>query len=286
MLGGEVVEGRLGVFLLDPGRVQSLVAVANLEAGAGTDGVGQMAAGSEKSEGYDTSFLDRGRVHSHGNSSSGISVERHFGGDVECSGSELLAGDLIRRPGETLLSDPGRVPILSDRTSELLAEALGVAAIDDALLISRNPDRVQYVTLEDPWASTRVRFNIDARYATKAQKNEILRREGWGCSTPGCCNRIWLHIHHLERFADGGKTSPRNLLGLCSACHRNVHDGLLKIERQTDGSLLFLDHEGRRLDHQVDLEMAYWLDHEIGWTGGELDSYKARCGMDWAVFAS
>ena len=104
--------------------------------------------------------------------------------------------------------------------------------------------------------------------------------------TPGCPNRIWLHIHHLERFADGGKTSPRNLLGLCSACHKNVHDGLLKIERQTDGSLLFRDQEGRRLDHQVDLEMAYWLDYEIGWTGGEYDSYKARCGVDWAVFAS
>ena len=245
-----------------------------------------MAAGSVKSEGYGTSFLDPGRVHSEGNSPSGISVERRFGGDVECSGSESLVADLRRRPSETSLSDPARAPISSDKTSELLAEALGITAVDDALLISRNPDRIQYVTLDDPWASTRVRFNIDSRYATKAQKNEILRREGWCCSTPGCCNRIWLHIHHLERFADGGKTTPRNLLGLCSACHKNVHDGLLKIERQTDGSLLFLDQEGRRLDHQVDLEMAYWLDYEIGWTGGEQDSYKVRCGVDWAVFAS
>ena len=229
---------------------------------------------------------DPGLVQTNENSPIVISAERRFYGDVECSGSESLVADLRRRPSETSLSDPARAPISSDKTSELLAEALGVAAIDDALLISRNPDRVQYVTLDDPWASTRVRFNIDARYATKAQKNEILRREGWGCSTPGCCNRIWLHIHHLERFADGGKTSPRNLLGLCSACHKNVHDGLLKIERQTDGSLLFLDQEGRRLDHQVDLEMAYWLDYEIGWTGGAQDSYKARCGVDWAVFAS
>jgi len=275
-----------GTSFSDPGRVQSLVAPANWEAGRGTDGVGQMAVGSMKSEGYDTPFFDPGRVQTNENSPTGISTERCSCGDVESSDSELLATDLIRWPSEALLSDPARVPIPSNRTSEFLAEALGMAVVDDALLVSKNPDRVQYVTLDDPWASTRVRFNIDARYATKAQKNEILRREGWGCSTPGCCNRIWLHIHHLERFADGGKTSPRNLLGLCSACHKNVHDGLLKIERQTDGSLLFLDHEGRRLDHQVDLEMAYWLDHEIGWTGGELDSYKARCGSDWAVFAS
>ena len=278
-------EGHLTSFS-DPGRVQSLVAAANLEACSGTDGVGQMAVGSMKSEGYDTPFFDPGRVQTNENSPTGISTERCSCGDVESSDSELLATDLIRWPSEALLSDPARVPIPSNRTSEFLAEALGMAVVDDALLVSKNPDRVQYVTLDDPWASTRVRFNIDARYATKAQKNEILRREGWGCSTPGCCNRIWLHIHHLERFADGGKTSPRNLLGLCSACHRNVHDGLLKIERQTDGSLLFLDGEGRRLDHQVDLEMAYWLDYEIGWTGGAQDSYKARCGVDWAVFAS
>jgi len=293
-----------------------------------------MAARSVEREGCGASSFDPVLVETNGNSPTGISTGRCSCGDVECSGSESLADDLIRRPSEALLlgpgrvhsvehsasgnadtrcscgdvecsvpslhaghvnsaagcravsSDPGRVPIPSDRTSELLAKALGMAVVDDALLISKNPDRVQYVTLDDPWASTRVRFNIDARYATKAQKNEILRREGWCCSTPGCCNRIWLHIHHLERFVDGGKTSPRNLLGLCSACHKNVHDGLLKIERQTDGSLLFLDREARRLDHQVDLEMAYWLDHEIGWTGGELDSYKARCGMDWAVFAS
>ena len=287
MAAGSMKSEGHGTSFLDSGRVQSPIATANLEAGRGTIGVGQTAAGSMKSEGYDTSFLDPGRVHSDEHSASGNEDTRCSCGDVECSVPSLHAGHVNSAAGcRAVSSDPGRVPIPSDRTSELLAKALGMAVVDDALLISKNPDRVQYVTLDDPWASTRVRFNIDARYATKAQKNEILRREGWCCSTPGCCNRIWLHIHHLERFVDGGKTSPRNLLGLCSACHKNVHDGLLKIERQTDGSLLFRDQEGRRLDHQVDLEMAYWLDYEIGWTGGEYDSYKARCGVDWAVFAS
>ena len=179
--------------------------------------------------------------------------------------------------------DPGRVN--KARAAELLSQALGLANFDTSFLSEMDPDRAQYVRLNNPWSSTRVRFNIDSRHTTKSQKTEILRRDCWCCSTPGCCNKIWLHIHHLESFAEGGKTAPYNLLGLCSACHKNTHDGLLKIERQSDGTLLFLDQYGRRLDRQVDLELAYWLDFEIGWSGGEQDSYKARCGIDWKVFA-
>ena len=150
--------------------------------------------------------------------------------------------------------DPGRVH--KARAAELLSQALGLANFDTDFLSEMDPDRIQYVRLNNPWSSTRVRFNIDSRHTTKSQKTEILRRDSWCCSTPGCPNKIWLHIHHLESFAEGGKTAPYNLLGLCSACHKNTHDGLLKIERQSDGTLLFLDQYGRRLDQQVDLELA------------------------------
>ena len=266
----------------DPGRVQILNGLTDVEL-VGLNSMQERAAGRDSEA---PSTADVTRVHFGENSAGGLATGHCSCGHIECSGSQRPAHFVKMMEGEASFSDPGRVQIPSDKTTELLAEALGIASIDDNLLPLINPDRVQYVTLDDPWASTRVRFNIDSRYATTAQKKEILRRDGWCCGTPGCCNRIWLHIHHLEPFADGGKTSPRNLLGLCSACHKNVHDGLLKIERQIDGSLVFLDQDGRRLDQQVDLEIAYWLDFEIGWTGGEQDSYKARCGIDWAVFAA
>ena len=283
---------RCGTAFPDPGRVR---ANGNSDDGMATGlcscgdvecSGSEQFAGFVKMMGCEALFSDPARVQANKPPTNGIATGRCSCGDMECSESEHLAGFMNTLRYEDSGPDPDRVQIPSNRTTELLAEALGITAIEDKLLPLIDPDRVQYVTLDDPWANTRVRFNILSRYATKAQKKEILRRDGWCCSTPGCCNRIWLHIHHLEPFADGGKTSPRNLLGLCSACHKNVHDGLLKIERKTDGTLLFLDQEGRRLDQQVDLEMAYWLDFEIGWTGGELDSYKARCGVDWAVFAS
>ena len=174
----------------------------------------------------------------------------------------------------------------SKDTAELLADALGVASINEEWISQLDPHRVRIDPVQNPWASTRVRFTTNARSTTKAQSREILRRDCWCCSTPGCCNRIWLHIHHLESFSKGGKTEPGNLIGLCSACHKNTHDGLLKIERQSDGRLLFFDQFGSRLDRQVDLHIAEWLDYEIGWTGGEHNSYKARCGIDWSAVSA
>ncbi|HIB68336.1 MAG TPA: HNH endonuclease, partial [Phycisphaerales bacterium] len=181
-------------------------------------------------------------------------------------------------------TNPHRVQ--SGSAAELLADALGIASIDEELLAQLDPVRVRIDPVKNPWASTRVRFTINARSTTKAQSREILRRDCWCCSTPGCPNRIWLHIHHLESFSKGGKTEPGNLIGLCSACHKNTHDGLLKIERQSDGRLLFFDQFGSRLDRQVDLHIAEWLDYEIGWTGGEHNSYKARCGIDWSAVSA
>ena len=84
-LADDLIQRPSEALLLDPGRVQSLVAVASLEAGRGTDEVEQMAASSVKSEGYDTSFLDPGRVHSDEHSASGNADTRCSCGDMECS---------------------------------------------------------------------------------------------------------------------------------------------------------------------------------------------------------
>ncbi len=174
----------------------------------------------------------------------------------------------------------------TERAALMLGNTHDTTAINEKSISQVDPHRVQLDPIKNPWASTRVRFTLNARSTTKAQSREILRRDCWCCSTPGYPNRIWLHIHHLESYSQGGKTEPRNLIGLCSACHKNTHDGLLKIERQSDGRLLFFDQNGARLDLQVDLHIAEWLDYEIGWTGGEQDSYKARCGIDWSAVSA
>ena len=68
-----------------------------------------------------------------------------------------------------------------------------------------------------PIKNKNVCFNPYNRHATKAQKREVLRREGWCCATPGCPHKIWLHLHHLIPYSQGGPTLAHNLLGICVA---------------------------------------------------------------------
>ncbi|CAN5907717.1 HNH endonuclease signature motif containing protein [soil metagenome] len=44
------------------------------------------------------------------------------------------------------------------------------------------------------------------------------------CRFPGCCNRAYVHGHHLQPWAMGGETKLGNLLLVCSFHHRFVHE--------------------------------------------------------------
>ena len=57
------------------------------------------------------------------------------------------------------------------------------------------------------------------------------------CAVPGCRCSVWLDLHHLRSVAAGGGHEPWNLAVLCGAHHRLVHDGLLGLERRTDGGM-------------------------------------------------
>ena len=136
-----------------------------------------------------------------------------------------------------------------------------------------------------PIQNKNVCFNPRNRHATKAQKREVMRRDGWCCATPGCPHKIWLHLHHLIPYSQGGPTLAHNVLGICVGCHSNVHDGSLKIFLNDQGKLVFTDADGNCLAEQADLMLAGWLDFHEGWHGEREDSYRMRWGRgDWSVF--
>lgn len=133
------------------------------------------------------------------------------------------------------------------------------------------------------WQNPRLRYNPKARHTTPAQKKEILRRDAWGCQTPGCPHKVWLHLHHLKPHSQGGPTERKNLLCLCAGCHRNHHRGLLKITVTASGELIFSNRGGRRLDYQTNLERAGWMDYWLGWSGEQTDSHTSRVhSRDWS----
>jgi hypothetical protein len=70
-------------------------------------------------------------------------------------------------------------------------------------------------------------------------------RDG-GCRVPGCGRKRHLQAHHIEGWAEGGKTSASNLVLLCSSHHTLVHEGQLHVSIR-DGKLEFRNGHGREI---------------------------------------
>ena len=121
-----------------------------------------------------------------------------------------------------------------------------------------------------------LKFNQNSRFPTKAQRKALLRRDRYCCRTPGCTNHLFLEIHHIKRYSQGGKTLPQFLLTLCSRCHKNTEEGKLFIRLTGTGQLIFTDQHGHNLEQIERRERAIWLDYWLGWKGKETDSHWAR----------
>jgi Domain of unknown function (DUF222)/HNH endonuclease len=67
------------------------------------------------------------------------------------------------------------------------------------------------------------------------------------CRFPGCPQQRFLHAHHIEHWARGGRTDLSNLVQLCSHHHRLIHEGGYTIERGTHGALRFRRPDGRAI---------------------------------------
>lgn len=70
------------------------------------------------------------------------------------------------------------------------------------------------------------------------------------CAVPGCCNRLWIDLHHECAWSRGGPNTEQNLVPLCSLHHRMCHDGRLTIER-VGGFLFFRFGYGRDLIRRI-----------------------------------
>src|SRR5919106_2347331 len=74
----------------------------------------------------------------------------------------------------------------------------------------------------------------------------VLRhRDGAVCRFPGCERKRWLHAHHLVHWADGGATNLDNLVLLCHAHHRLIHEGGWRTSGHPARELRFHDPGGR-----------------------------------------
>jgi hypothetical protein len=119
-------------------------------------------------------------------------------------------------------------------------------------------------------------------------------RDG-GCRVPGCGRKHHLQAHHIEAWADGGKTSTSNLCLLCPSHHTLVHEGQLRVTI-CDGKLEFRNGYGLEIrpapsrSHDQSLDSvdhrlrgkAVELERVPRWDGSRMDLGAA---VDW-MFAA
>jgi hypothetical protein len=77
-----------------------------------------------------------------------------------------------------------------------------------------------------------------------SMKRALLHRDGT-CRFPGCTNTVFLQGHHIQHWADGGETSTRNLLCLCSFHHLHLHEYGFTVAVDEKAGFVFRDPRGR-----------------------------------------
>jgi hypothetical protein len=83
-----------------------------------------------------------------------------------------------------------------------------------------------------------------ARDASRKQRRALRLRDG-GCRFPGCTRLTHLIPHHVRWWSRRGPTDLDNLVLLCSAHHRAVHEIGYSITNLGRGCFVFLRPDGR-----------------------------------------
>jgi Domain of unknown function (DUF222)/HNH endonuclease len=83
------------------------------------------------------------------------------------------------------------------------------------------------------------------RFVSRAQRRALMIRDQL-CRFPGCARTRHLKAHHIVAWSRGGPTDLNNLILLCQAHHTAVHEGGMRIERDSDpaGGWRFLMPDG------------------------------------------
>ncbi len=86
------------------------------------------------------------------------------------------------------------------------------------------------------------------RLVTQRQKR-VLQARDKGCRFPGCKTVKYTNAHHIIHWSDGGNTDLDNLVLLCSYHHHQVHEGGVRMEKDTQGYLHFYTKDGKEIEN-------------------------------------
>jgi hypothetical protein len=94
-------------------------------------------------------------------------------------------------------------------------------------------------------------------------RRALRSRDEGGCQFPGCTFDKYLDAHHLEHWAQGGKTELSNLVTLCRWHHRLVHEGGIEVRARRGGGWCFVRADGEEFAPLRIDPRRYYLGTEI-----------------------
>ena len=154
-------------------------------------------------------------------------IEAYCGPDADRPASETV----VHADVETLADDaPGRCELDGVRIAPETARRL---ACDGGVRLSVDRD------------GDVLDLGRRARYPNPGLRRAVMERDRGCCRFPGCTQRARLRVHHVRHWARGGTTDKRNLLSLCPAHHRAVHEGGWNVMADGHGGFTFLAPDGR-----------------------------------------
>jgi hypothetical protein len=105
----------------------------------------------------------------------------------------------------------------------------------------------------------------------------VLMLRDRGCAFPGCTHDRFLHGHHIRHWLHGGETSVENLVMLCTAHHRMVHEGGWSVSRTAEGTLGFAPPGGKPLPSEPSRR---WVENILAWLREWADEHEVDLGPD------
>jgi hypothetical protein len=87
-------------------------------------------------------------------------------------------------------------------------------------------------------------LGLDHKTLSPKLRGIVLSRDRHRCSVPGCTNRLFLQIHHLNGRRHRGCHSPDETILICSTHHERHHEGVLAIEGSPSTGLVFRHANG------------------------------------------
>ena len=160
---------------------------------------------------------------------------------------EVVRGNRPQRaPTEIMISIP--IDTLQDDNHD---DPTRVACCGNGTVLSSHAARrlacdAGLVTVLEDGDGNAIAVGRKRRTIAGSMKRALLRRDQH-CRFPGCHTRVFLEGHHIEHWANGGKTDLSNVVAVCSFHHRFVHEYGFTIELCPDGTVTAHDADGRKV---------------------------------------